>query len=116
MDDGTAADGHGEMSSTALCWNGSWRITVHRDPVGRTTEAGGFGHEDLGRRLASVETLRTPAFAGLRRAVRPGRRLVRRPLPAFVRAWGPTAHASGLGTRQRVVEQTIALLHWFRRL
>ncbi len=26
------------------------------------------------------------------------------------------AHGSGLGTRRWVVEQTIALLHWFRRL
>ncbi|MFJ8690730.1 MULTISPECIES: hypothetical protein [Micromonospora] len=27
-----------------------------------------------------------------------------------------TGHGSGLGTRRRVIEQTIALLHWFRRL
>jgi transposase len=27
-----------------------------------------------------------------------------------------TGHGSGLGTRRWVVEQTIALLHWFRRL
>jgi IS5 family transposase len=27
-----------------------------------------------------------------------------------------TDHGSGLGTRRWVVEQTIALLHWFRRL
>lgn len=26
------------------------------------------------------------------------------------------AHGSGLGTRRWVIEQTIALLHWFRRL
>ncbi|MCZ1013394.1 DUF4232 domain-containing protein [Streptomyces noursei] len=32
------------MSSNALCSSGSWRITVHRDPVGSTTGAGGFGH------------------------------------------------------------------------
>lgn len=27
-----------------------------------------------------------------------------------------TAHGSGLGAQRWVVEQTIALLHWFRRL
>jgi hypothetical protein len=26
------------------------------------------------------------------------------------------AHGSGLGTHRRVIEQTIALLHWFHRL
>lgn len=34
--------------------------------------------------------------------------------PVFARRG--TAHGSGLGTRRWVVEQTIALLHWFRRL
>ncbi|WP_433367872.1 hypothetical protein [Streptosporangium sp. CA-115845] len=29
---------------------------------------------------------------------------------------GGTAHGSGLGVHRWVVEQTIALLHWFRRL
>jgi hypothetical protein len=27
-----------------------------------------------------------------------------------------TSHSSGLGTQRRVIEQTIALPHWFRRL
>ena len=29
---------------------------------------------------------------------------------------GASADGSGLGTHRRVIEQTIALLHWFRRL
>ncbi|MFD9815566.1 glycoside hydrolase family 36 N-terminal domain-containing protein [Streptomyces sp. NPDC059080] len=42
MDDGTAAEKHGEVWSITLSWSGSWRITVHGDPVGRTTWIGGL--------------------------------------------------------------------------
>ncbi|MFG2823782.1 alpha-galactosidase [Kitasatospora sp. NPDC048365] len=65
LDDGTATEEHGEVRSTALAWSGSWRITVHRDPVGRTTWTGGYGHEGLTWTLRPGETLRTPVFAGL---------------------------------------------------
>ncbi|GAA3507336.1 alpha-galactosidase [Streptomyces showdoensis] len=65
LDDGTATEERGEVWSTALAWSGSWRVTVHRDPVGRTTWTGGFGHEGLGWTLRPGETLRTPVYAGL---------------------------------------------------
>ena len=65
IDDGTAGEEHGEVWSTALAWSGSWRITLHRDPAGRTTWTGGFGHEGLTWSLVPGETLRTPVFAGL---------------------------------------------------
>ncbi|MFJ8045743.1 alpha-galactosidase [Kitasatospora sp. NPDC096147] len=65
LDDGTATEERGEIWSTALTWSGSWRITVHRDPVGRTTWTGGFGHEGLSWTLRPGETLHTPVFAGL---------------------------------------------------
>jgi alpha-galactosidase len=65
IDDGTAGEDHGEVFSAALAWSGSWRITVHRDPAGRTGFAGGFGHEGLSWSLAPGETLRTPVFAGV---------------------------------------------------
>ncbi|MFI6761550.1 alpha-galactosidase [Micromonospora sp. NPDC050417] len=65
VDDGTATEEHGEVWSTALAWSGSWRITVHRDPVGRTTWTGGFGHEGLTWTLAPGEALDTPTVAGL---------------------------------------------------
>lgn len=65
LDDGGADEEHGEVWSTALAWSGSWRITLHRDPVGRTTWTGGFGHEGLSWTLRPGETLRTPVFAGL---------------------------------------------------
>ncbi|MFJ3921455.1 alpha-galactosidase [Streptomyces sp. NPDC090022] len=65
VDDGTADEEHGEVWSTALAWSGSWRVTVHRDPVGRTTWTGGFGHEGTGWVLRPGESLRTPVFAGL---------------------------------------------------
>ncbi|WP_422771108.1 alpha-galactosidase [Plantactinospora sp. WMMC1484] len=65
VDDGTAGEEHGEVWSTALAWSGSWRITVHRDPVGRTSWTGGFGHDGLTWSLAPGETLDTPVFAGL---------------------------------------------------
>src|SRR6185437_10612612 len=41
------------------------RITLHRDPAGRTTWTGGHGHEGLTWSLAPGETLETPVFAGL---------------------------------------------------
>ncbi|MFF0431515.1 alpha-galactosidase [Streptomyces sp. NPDC004327] len=65
LDDGTATEERGEVWSTALAWSGSWRVTVHRDPVGRTTWTGGLGHEGLAWTLRPGETLRTPVFAGL---------------------------------------------------
>ncbi|MFJ4576908.1 alpha-galactosidase [Streptomyces sp. NPDC088846] len=65
LDDGTADEEHGEVWSTALAWSGSWRITVHRDPVGRTTWTGGFGHEGLSWTIQPGQSLRTPVFAGL---------------------------------------------------
>ncbi|MGO4458144.1 alpha-galactosidase [Streptomyces sp. M-16] len=65
LDDGTATEDRGEVWSTALAWSGSWRITLHRDPVGRTTWTGGFGHEGLRWTLRPGESLRTPVFAGL---------------------------------------------------
>ncbi|SCG77018.1 alpha-galactosidase [Micromonospora inositola] len=65
VDDGTAGEEHGEVWSTALAWSGSWRIALHRDPVGRTTWTGGFGHEGLTWSLAPGEALDTPVFAGL---------------------------------------------------
>jgi len=65
LDDGTADEQRGEVWSTALAWSGSWRITLHRDPVGRVTWTGGFGHEGLVWSLAPGETLESPVFAGL---------------------------------------------------
>jgi len=44
------------------------------------------------------------------------RRLVRAKGIKPVIAHRGTPHGSGLGTRRYVVERTIALLHWFRRL
>ncbi|MFF0740248.1 alpha-galactosidase [Streptomyces sp. NPDC004111] len=65
LDNGSATEDDGEVWSTALVWSGSWRVTVHRDPVGRTTWTGGFGHEGVGWTLGPGETLCTPVFAGL---------------------------------------------------
>ncbi|WP_230883215.1 alpha-galactosidase [Streptomyces venezuelae] len=65
VDDGTATEEAGEVWSTALAWSGSWRVTVHRDPVGRTTWTGGFGHEGIAWTLLPGQTLRTPTYAGL---------------------------------------------------
>ncbi|MFB6817907.1 alpha-galactosidase [Streptomyces sp. NPDC056347] len=65
LDDGTATEERGEVWSTALAWSGSWRVTVHRDPVGRTIWTGGFGHEGLTWTLRPGESLRTPVYAGL---------------------------------------------------
>ncbi|MFE4260612.1 alpha-galactosidase [Streptomyces sp. NPDC056883] len=65
LDDGSATEERGEVWSTALAWSGSWRITLHRDAVGRTTWTGGFGHEGLRWTLEPGGSLRTPVFAGL---------------------------------------------------
>jgi alpha-galactosidase len=65
LDDGTADEERGEVWSTALAWSGSWRITLHRDPVGQAMWTGGYGHEGLVWSLAPGETLETPVFAGL---------------------------------------------------
>jgi alpha-galactosidase len=65
VDGGAAGEEHGEVWSTALAWSGSWRITLHRDPVGRLTWTGGFGHEGLTWSLEPGEALDTPVFAGL---------------------------------------------------
>ncbi|GIF23020.1 alpha-galactosidase [Actinoplanes tereljensis] len=65
LDDGTATEEHGDVWSTALAWSGSWRITLQRDPRGRTTWTGGYGHEGLTWSLAPGESLETPVFAGL---------------------------------------------------
>ncbi|RAK26191.1 alpha-galactosidase [Actinoplanes lutulentus] len=65
LDDGSASEEHGEVWSTALAWSGSWRITLHRGPTGRTTWTGGHGHEGLTWTLDKGETLRTPVYAGL---------------------------------------------------
>ncbi|BCY09907.1 alpha-galactosidase [Actinoplanes sp. L3-i22] len=65
LDDGTAAEEHGEVWSTALAWSGSWRITLHRDPTGRAGWTGGFGHEGLTWTLTPGQSLETPVFAGL---------------------------------------------------
>jgi len=64
LDDGTAGEEHGEVWSAALAWSGSWRVTLHRDPGGRTGFTGGFGHEGLTWTLAPGDTLETPVFAG----------------------------------------------------
>lgn len=65
VDDGTTTEELGEVWSTALAWSGSWRVTVHRDPVGRTTWTGGFGHEGISWTLRAGQSLRTPTYAGL---------------------------------------------------
>ncbi|GAA2713879.1 alpha-galactosidase [Actinoplanes palleronii] len=65
LDDGTAGEDRGEVWSTALAWSGSWRITLHRDPVGRVAWTGGHGHEGLTWSLEPGETLQTPVYAGL---------------------------------------------------
>ena len=65
VDDGTADENSGEVWSTALAWSGSWRTTVHRDPVGRVVWTGGFGHEGLSWRLAAGESLETPVAVGI---------------------------------------------------
>ncbi|HKN99195.1 MAG TPA: alpha-galactosidase, partial [Pseudonocardiaceae bacterium] len=65
IDAGDADESHGAVWSTALAWSGTWRITVHRDPVERVSWTGGFGHDGLTWHLAPGETMATPVFAGL---------------------------------------------------
>ncbi|MCW2938069.1 MAG: galA [Actinomycetia bacterium] len=65
IDDGTADEEHGEVWSAALAWSGSWRISVDRNPAGRLTWTGGFGHDGLSWRLHPGETWQTPPFHGL---------------------------------------------------
>lgn len=60
LDAGDAAEEHGEVWSAALAWSGSRRITVRRDPYGRASWTGGFGHEGLVWKLAAGEHLETP--------------------------------------------------------
>lgn len=54
LDAGDAAEEHGEVWSAALAWSGSRRITVRRDPYGRASWTGGFGHEGLVWKLAAA--------------------------------------------------------------
>lgn len=65
LDAGDATEDSGEVWSAALAWSGSWRIAVDREPGGRVTFSGGFGHEALSFRLTPGERMRTPVFAGL---------------------------------------------------
>lgn len=65
LDAGDATESGGQVWSAALAWSGSWRIAVQRDPVGRVTFTGGFGHEALSIRLEPGERVTTPVFAGL---------------------------------------------------
>lgn len=65
IDDGTAAERHGEVWSTALAWSGSWRISLHRSPTDRVTWTGGFGHEGVTWHLEPGETLESPVALGL---------------------------------------------------
>ncbi|MEY9906342.1 alpha-galactosidase [Catenulispora sp. MAP12-49] len=65
LDAGTATETSGSVWSAALAWSGSWRIAVHRDPVGRVTFTGGYGHEAQSFRIEPSERVRTPIFAGL---------------------------------------------------
>ncbi|HEX4723685.1 MAG TPA: alpha-galactosidase, partial [Pseudonocardiaceae bacterium] len=64
LDAGDADETHGEVWSAALAWSGSWRITLHRDPSGRASWTGGFGHDATTWRLGAGESLDTPVFAG----------------------------------------------------
>lgn len=65
LDSGDATEEAGQVWSAALAWSGSWRITVHRDPVGRVTFTGGYGHEAQTFTLGPAEQVETPVFAGL---------------------------------------------------
>lgn len=65
VDAGDATETHGEVWSGALAWSGSWRITLHREPIaGRAGWTGGFGHDTTTWHLAPGESLDTPVFAG----------------------------------------------------
>ena len=61
------------------------------------------------RRIGRLYADRAYDHDKYRRAVR-----ARHTIPVFARRNHP--HGSGLGVHRYVVEQTIALLHWFRRL
>lgn len=63
LDAGDAGETHGEVWSAALAWSGSWRITLHRDPIGQVSWTGGFGHDGTAWRLGPGESLDTPVFA-----------------------------------------------------
>ncbi|MBS2536612.1 alpha-galactosidase [Catenulispora sp. NF23] len=65
LDAGDAGETSGRVWSAALAWSGSWRIAVHRDPVGRVTFTGGYGHEAQTFRIEPSERIVTPVFAGL---------------------------------------------------
>jgi alpha-galactosidase len=65
LDAGDATETSGQVWSAALAWSGSWQIVVHRDPVGRVTFTGGYGHEAQTFRIGPSEHVQTPTFAGL---------------------------------------------------
>ena len=65
LDAGDATETSGQVWSAALAWSGSWRIAVHRNPVGRVTFTGGYGHEAQSFRIDPSEHVTTPVFAGL---------------------------------------------------
>ncbi|WIV52972.1 glycoside hydrolase family 36 N-terminal domain-containing protein [Amycolatopsis nalaikhensis] len=60
IDDGTAAEEHGEVWSGVLAWSGSRRITLSRDPAGRAGFTGGPTW-----RLDPGAELETRVFAGM---------------------------------------------------
>jgi alpha-galactosidase len=64
VDDGSAAEDRGEVWSVALAWSGSWRMTVQRTPLARTSVTTGFGHDGISWGLAPGERLATPVSAG----------------------------------------------------
>ncbi|WP_306190763.1 alpha-galactosidase [Streptomyces sp. MK5] len=65
LDSGTATEDHGPVWSAVLAWSGSWRLTTHRTPDGRTGVTGGVGHDGTCVPLAPGEEFTTPVFAGL---------------------------------------------------
>ena len=64
VDDGSATEEHGEVWSVALAWSGTWRMTVQRTPLNRTSVTTGFGHDGVSWRLTPGERLVTPVSAG----------------------------------------------------
>ena len=65
VDDGSATEEHGEVWGVALAWSGTWRMTVQRTPLSRTSVTTGFGHDGVAWRLAPGERLATPVSAGM---------------------------------------------------
>jgi alpha-galactosidase len=65
IDDGTAAEEHGEVWSMALATSGSWRLIASRSHAGRCAVSGGSGHDGVRHELHPGESLTTPVFAGL---------------------------------------------------